>query len=80
MDREESFEFNNTGVISESKPVEWLGPKSDWCEQGRRGWGVWKDVDDFWDAWLRKDFFFRRFFFLEDFFFKSIVNTDRKQL
>lgn len=47
MDREESFEFNNTGVISESKPVEWLGPKSDWCEQGRRGWGVWKDVDDF---------------------------------
>lgn len=41
-----SFEFSNTEVISKSKPVEWLGLKSDWCERDVNGWGVGKEIDN----------------------------------
>lgn len=37
-------EFNSE-IISKSKPVEWLGPKPDWCGQQVNGWRVGKTVD-----------------------------------
>lgn len=56
-----SFEFNNTEIISKSKPVEWLGPKSDSCEQEVNGWGVGKDVDNsFQMLGSGKIFFFKK--------------------
>lgn len=55
-------------MISKSKLVEWLGQKLYWCGQEVNGWGVRKDVDNFFEMGkrlqLEEDIGFR-----EDFFF-----------
>lgn len=57
-----SFEFSNTEVISKSKPVEWLGLKSDWCERDVNGWGVGKEIDNSFEMFGsgKKKFFFKK--------------------